>query len=68
MQYNYEGKNPDRSHIAQLARQGDMSQRDADHIFGEVQSTAARWPDHAARAGVSPTNIDRLAISINPAR
>jgi len=60
-----EGKNPHRSHIGQLARQADMSQRETDRIFDEVQSAVAHWPDHAARAGVSPTNIEQLAKSID---
>lgn len=60
-----EGKNPDRSHMNQLARQADISQKDADRIFNEVKSAITNWPDHAATAGVSPTNTNRIAKSMN---
>ena len=59
-----EGKNPTRSHMDQLARQADISQRQADHIFDEVQSAVANWPNHAAKANVSPANTNRIAEHI----
>ena len=60
-----EGRSPGRSHMNQLARQADISQKDADRILNEVQIAIANWPDHAAQANVSPTNIDRIAKSIS---
>ena len=60
-----EGKNPTRSHMDQLARQADISQKDADRIFDEVKSAITNWPDLAAKAGVSKTNLNRIAESIN---
>jgi len=56
-----EGKSPNRSHMEQLADRADISQKDADQIFDEVQSAITNWPDHAAKAGVSKTNINRIA-------
>jgi serine/threonine-protein kinase HipA len=58
-----EGRNPGRSHMLQLARQSDLSQREAEHIIDEVQSAVACWPDHAAKAGVSPASIEQIAKS-----
>ena len=60
-----EGKNPTRSHMDQLARQADISQKDADQIVDQVQSAVANWPTHAAEAGVSKTNIDSITKSIS---
>ena len=59
-----EGRGPGRPHILKLAEQADVSKQDAEHIISQVLSTIVRWPDHAAQAGVSQSNIDRIAISM----
>jgi len=59
-----EGKNPTRSHMDQLARQADISQKDADQIFDQVQSAVDHWSDHAAEAGVSPTKTNSITKSM----
>jgi serine/threonine-protein kinase HipA len=59
-----EGKNPTRSHMNQLAAQSDISQKDADNIFNEVQSAITNWPAHATKANVSKTNTNRIAKSM----
>ncbi|MDP6635305.1 MAG: type II toxin-antitoxin system HipA family toxin [Phycisphaerae bacterium] len=63
-----EGKNPTRSHMDQLARQADISQKEADQIFDQVQSAVDHWPDRAAQANVSQTNISRIAESMPKVR
>jgi serine/threonine-protein kinase HipA len=60
-----EGRNPDRSHMLQLARQADISEREAEHIIEEVLSAVSSWPDHAKQAGVSAAGIIRIRKSIN---
>jgi len=59
-----EGRNPDRSHMMQLARQADMSEREAEHIMEEVRSAVGCWPDHATKAGVSAAGKNRIGDSI----
>ena len=56
-----EGKNPTRSHMNQLAVQADISHKDADRIFNEVQRAINNWPAHAAEAGVSKTGAKLIA-------
>ena len=58
-----EGKNPKRDHMNQLADQADISRKDADQIFDEVQSAVADWRAHAVEAGVSQINISRISES-----
>ncbi len=60
-----EGRYPDRSHILQLARRADMSQREAEHIIDEARSAVCCWPNHAAKAGVSTAGIERIAKSLS---
>ena len=56
-----EGRDPGRSHMLQLAREADITDRDAEHIMAEVRSAVSCWADHAANAGVSAGGIDRVA-------
>ena len=37
-----------------------MSKPKAITIVDEVQAAIARWPEHAARAGVSTTNVEQI--------
>ena len=59
-----EGRRPTRAHMLQLARQAGVSLQDAEHILDQMHSAVARWPDHAAGAGVSQAGIDRIATSL----
>jgi serine/threonine-protein kinase HipA len=59
-----EGRNPGRPHMLKLADQADVSRPDADAIIAEVQAAVARWPDHAANAGVSKATAEQIAQSL----
>jgi len=59
-----EGRRPRRSHMLRLAEQADVSQREATTIIDEAQAAVARWPDHAAQAGVSPGAARQIAQSL----
>ncbi len=59
-----EGRSPNRSHMRRLAEQADVSKRDAAAIIDEVQAAVARWPDHAAEAGVSEPAAEEIAQSL----
>jgi serine/threonine-protein kinase HipA len=59
-----EGRNPTRPHMLKLAEQADVSRREADAIIAEVQAAVARWPDHAANAGVSKATANQIAVSL----
>jgi serine/threonine-protein kinase HipA len=61
-----EGRAPGRSQVLKLAEQAALSRREADSITDEVQAAVARWKRHAARAGVSPESIRRIAGSLLP--
>ena len=56
-----EGKHPDRSHILLVAEQADLSRRDAAAMIDEVGSAVIRWPEFAARAGVSKIGVEDVA-------
>jgi serine/threonine-protein kinase HipA len=57
-----EGKNPEQVHIFKLAKQVNVSKQDTERIITEVQSAIVNWPTYAAKAGVSQTNTDRIAL------
>ncbi len=47
-----EGRAPARGHLLSLAEPAGIARRDAVAILDEVTAAAARWPEHARRAGV----------------
>lgn len=59
-----EGRNPDRSHLLRLARQADISEREAECIIEEVRSAVSSWPNHAREGGVSAAGTKRISKSI----
>ena len=60
-----EGRNPDRSLMLQLARQTDISEREAERIIEQVRSAVSSWPDHASKGGVSAAGTKRIGKSID---
>jgi len=59
-----EGRTPGRTHMLRLARQADLSEREASSIIGEVQAAIAGWPNRAAEAGVTEEAADQIAQSL----
>jgi len=59
-----EGRDPGRSHMLRLAKQADVSRREADAIIAEVQAAVARWLDHAANAGLSKAAAQQITESL----
>ena len=59
-----EGRTLNRSHMLGLAEQSDVSKREAAAIIDEVQAAVARWPDHAAEAGVTKATAQQIVQSL----
>jgi len=50
--------------MLQLAGQAGESKRQASTIIDEVHVAVSRWPDHAARAGVTGADTRRIADAL----
>jgi serine/threonine-protein kinase HipA len=59
-----EGRAPGRAQMLTLAERAGIPRRDADRIIEEVRSAVGRWKRLAARAGISPDSIHRIARSL----
>jgi len=59
-----EGRNPGRSHMLRLAKQADVSRREATAIIDDVQAAVAHWSDHATEAGVTKDTAQQIAKSL----
>ncbi len=56
-----EGRHPDRSHMAMLARQAGISAAESEAILEQARYAVGRWPEHAAAAGLSRAAASQLA-------
>jgi serine/threonine-protein kinase HipA len=59
-----EGRDPGRPHLLRVAEGADLAKREALTIIEEVEAAVARWPQHAKRAGLSRTEIHRIARAL----
>lgn len=59
-----EGKEPGRRQALQLAETAGISPAVANGIMHDVQAAVARWPEHAARAGVAESTARQIAKSL----
>lgn len=59
-----EGRAPGRRHLLELAPEAGIASREAEAILDEVAAAAARWPDHARRAGVGSSNSQEIERAI----
>ena len=59
-----EGQNQSRSHMLALAEAAGVSKREALAIIEAIRAAIARWPEHAARAGVSQANSRRIETEL----
>jgi serine/threonine-protein kinase HipA len=48
-----EGKSPSRAHIMKVAADASIAKSEAGELYGAVAASVARWPQHAASAGLS---------------
>ena len=51
------------AHMLKLAEEADVSKREAAAIIDDVQAVVSRWPDHAAKAGVTKATAQHIAQS-----
>ena len=55
-----EGKNPDISHLLELAKISNIKKANALNIIDEVKSSVAKWPELAKESGVGKASSNLI--------